>query len=168
MGIASQMRLDRYVLRSLRIETRSLSGRQVAEGEAQLNISFTPEVRRRKDEPRFWISLRVDVLWPDEAKAPFDAISIALDGFFSFAKDTGEDTIKKYVPVLCLANLYGIARGIVSQATGVCEGGPFVLPLVDMNAVVRGWAAESSKAASPKKADKPRVSRRPRIRPHEN
>ena len=168
MGIPSQMRLDRYVLRSLRIETRTSKGRQVPSGEREMKISFTPDVRRRKDEPRFWISLRVDLSWPNDPESTFDAISIALDGFFSFPKETGEDMVKKYVPVLCLMNLYGIARGILSQATGVCEGGPFILPLVDMNAVVRQWAADSSQDALPTKADKPRVGRKPKINPHEN
>lgn len=160
MSIASQMRLERYVLRSLRIETRPLNGRHTSTDATQLDISFTPEVRRHKDGPLFWISLRVDLSWLNDTKSPFEAISIALDGFFSFPKGTGEDTIKNYVPVLCLVNLYGTARGIVSQATGVCEGGPFILPLVDMNEVLRQWAAKSSQDALPQRAAKPRIGHR--------
>ncbi len=166
--IASLMRLDRYVLRSLRIETRAIEGRQDSQDETTLNIAFTPEVRKSASGPQFWVSLRVDVSWPEVPKSQFECVSIVIDGFFSFDKGTGEDTIKKYVPVLCLVNLYGIARGIVSQATGVCEGGPFLLPLVDMNAVVRGEAATHSHVESPKKTAKPRITRKPKISPQGN
>lgn len=168
MHVNSLMQLDRYFLRFLRIETRLPGGFQTPNAETDLEFSFNPQVRRRNGEPHFWVSFQLDLTWPKEAKSTFNAISIALDGFYSFPKKTDEETIKKYVPVLCFVSLYGIARGIVSQATGMCEDGPFILPLVDMNEVVRQGANKSSQDALAPKADKPRIGRKSKSKPHEN
>lgn len=156
MEITSLMRLDRYVLRSLNIETHFPEGKREPADNGKCSLSLSPAIRKRKDALAFWVSLRVEVAWPQASLAPFKSISIALDGFFSFPKGTLESTANKFVPVLCMTNLYGIARGIVSQATGICEGGPFVLPLVDMNAALK----ESVKATQKKKAIK-RTKRQP-------
>ena len=72
----------------------------------------------------------------------YDQIDIALNGIFSFPADTEDEVIQHYVPMLCLTNLYGIARGIIAQTTGMCQDGPYLLSLINMEQLLQGMPAE--------------------------
>ena len=150
----SLMRLDRWLLSSLSVVTRPTAMDAVAEGKLpagesdEVIFSFTPDIRRHMKEPAFWITLEMTAKWPKKKPSRFDNISVCVQGFFSFPPDTSEATIRQYVPILCLTNLIGIARGLVAQATAFCPGGAFIIPLIDANVVVRGFAA-GNQALSP-------------------
>ena len=83
-----------------------------------------------------WLRLRVrlDPAKESAQKARFDAIDIVIKGRFSFATDTNEEDKKKLFPLAAVSILFGIARGIVGQATGMFPGGAFLLPPVDVTA----------------------------------
>ena len=95
------------------------------------------------------------VTW-DDRPYYYHKIEIGLRGLFSFPVGTPEETIASFVPTLFLTNLYGTARGIVAQATGMCLGGSYLLPLINMNKVVQGSTNENQ----PEPEEKP--SRRKR------
>jgi preprotein translocase subunit SecB len=130
--------------------------------DGELDLRFDPFIRRSSSGISFWVTLQVDVSWPNAEKSPYESLSIALDGFFSFPDKTSEEDVRKYVPTLCLVNLYGAARGILLQATGAFPHGPFHLPLVDMNKVVRQCIskrrAPSQDASARKKKSAPAPS----------
>lgn len=108
--------------------------------EMEHSIGF--DVKRHKTQNSFKIPLNVLLRWENAPNAPFSQISIGVVGIFSFPEDTSEEEISKYVPLLCLTNLYGFARGIVANATGLCPSGAYFLPTLNMNDVVRDAAIQ--------------------------
>lgn len=167
MNPISLMRLDNYLLSLLNISIRP-SAISAAAGsvkrdvrEEDVEFSFSHSLRRHNAEPRFWVTLQIRATWPSNSRARFESISIGLDGFFSFPKDTPDAEISKYVPVLCLTNLIGVARGILSQATASCPGGSYILPLLDANQILRAEEA-TVQTAEPVTSVKPSARRAPR------
>ena len=55
--------------------------------------------------------------------------------------------------MVCVTNLLGGARGIVSQATGTWVGGPYIIPLINLVEIMR----QSEKEAQPKTRKKAKV-----------
>jgi len=151
------LQLEAVELTTLRVETRE--GEAGADGEApaakgaaeaRLTVSF--DVRKHVKELRFMVPLTVDVNWAKDASAGYRRIQVGLKGIFSLPDGTPDEVVAKYVPVLCVANLLGIARGIVAQTTGLCGEAPLLLPLLDANTIVAESARkERRKAASQKK-----------------
>lgn len=64
-------------------------------------------------------------------------ILMKLNGFFSYADGTDDDYIKKTIALNAPSILYGVARGIVAQATGNCEYGKFILPAVNFVEILK-------------------------------
>ena len=138
----SLMKLEQCCLTRLEIKIRGgltrppAPGESVGGGEAtewRGGIDF--DVRKVEDEPVYILPVNIDLESPDDVS--FEKISVALTGVFSFPEDAPLEEVYKYVPLLCLTNLFGVARGLVAQATGMCEAGPFLLPLVNMQEVVK-------------------------------
>ena len=78
----------------------------------------------------------------------FNRVSIVLWGSFSFDPDADQDLRDQLIPHNCIAILHGIARGLVSSATGSCAGGPFLLPIVNyMEMIERNSQEQSDEAA---------------------
>jgi hypothetical protein len=150
LKMISLLRLDRYVLGSLSIATRAstfnaiMAGRYEQKEEDEVKLSFLHSVRHHLKHRRYWVTLEVKAMWPEGKDSRFDTIAAKIEGFFSLPDDTPEETVKKYVPSLCISNMISLARGIISQATAFCPGGSFVLPLIDANVVAR-----NSQSASP-------------------
>lgn len=63
--------------------------------------------------------------------APY-RLRLKLSGVFSFLPDTPEDVQVRMIHVNGPAILYGIARGVVAEATGAGRYGKYVLPSVDL------------------------------------
>ncbi|GMW01040.1 MAG: hypothetical protein AMXMBFR84_21770 [Candidatus Hydrogenedentota bacterium] len=108
-----------------------------AEAGANFQLSFS--VRRRRNENVFKIPLVLQV----QIKEPHVClVRLSLDAVFILPKDYSEEEIRQYVPGVCLANLYSMARGIVAQSSGMFEGGPFLLPVVNMNELLKSSVEE--------------------------
>ena len=127
----SLLQLERCLVTSLIIKTREClsieSGIEITEN---LDLQFA--VRRHKTEPKFLIPLTLTVTWPQDALSYYEKIELSLDSIFALPPGTSEDELRQYVPVLCLSNLLGIARGLIVQSTSLCPGGAYMLSLVNM------------------------------------
>ena len=78
----------------------------------------------------------------------FNRVSIVLWGVFSFDPDADQDLQDQLIPYNSIPILHGIARGLVSSATGSCPGGPFLLPIVNyVEMIERKIQEESDEAA---------------------
>ena len=167
MNTQSLMRLDDYWLDSIEIKSGSAPEEQASTPETSvlpLDVSIAFDIRRHKDFLRFRVPLEVEVTSSDKTLFPFDRISIALTGVFSFPEGTPQETVDKYVPLLCLTNLFGIARGLVSQYTALFPGGAFLMPLVNMNDLIKDYLNSLAAGGTRKKkksASKKAVGEKP-------
>jgi len=144
------MQLEKCALKFLNIrvnpiayETAFASGEgptKAMSGADKVDCTFELNLRTHAREPKYWVSYVIRLRWDKAANPPFDVLEAGIDGVFAFPKDTPKEEIRKYVPVLCLASLHGTLRGIIAGATGLMPGGPFILPHVNMNKVVRDVA----------------------------
>jgi len=154
MSIQSLMQLEECCLSKLEVHAAPYTPgapkrkNDFIKSERDVSLTFMRESRSHESKRLYWITLGVEASWANDAKARFEMISATIDGVFSFPVGTKQEEIAKYVPVLCLTNLYSFARGAISQATGSCRGGSYLLPLVNMNEVVKLLA--DTKASQPK------------------
>ncbi len=124
------MQFNQCILVNLNIESNILN-EPVNAKESVYTIEVKKEVRQHLSEPKFMIDIMFTFKW-DESTFYYNKIEIGLRGYFSLPDGTDEETIAQYVPILCLTNLYDTARGMIAQATSLCPGGAFLLPLIDM------------------------------------
>jgi preprotein translocase subunit SecB len=96
--------------------------------EANFDVDFA--VARSSDgQPRFEVRLFVEVNNKEDffSKAPY-RMDLCVTGYFHFPEGTDENDINKLIVPNGLSILYGVARGLVSQQTGVGRFGRFILP----------------------------------------
>jgi preprotein translocase subunit SecB len=117
------------------------SGKEIAD------VTTSIGIKRKAKEPEFMINMTVELNKSKEAfaKAPY-YIYLDIVGFFSFIEGTDEETMSKMIGLNCPAIIYGVARGIVAQATANFRHGKFVLPTVNF--------VEAMKKAQSKKGKK--------------
>ena len=89
------------------------------------------DVRKRRNHWDFRVSLDVTFTPKPDETCRMGRIHIAVVGLFHLPDETDEALVEKLVPLNCYAILYGIARGVVAQATGMVPGGPFMIPAVN-------------------------------------
>ena len=129
------------VVRGLPLRRGSRPPRQL---HYNVGVDFDVVKRPRKGGPASFevqLSLALELARPRRGASVQKVVS-RLRGVFSFAPGTPDDLLNQLVPANCLAVLYGILRGIVLQDTGVCPGGGFLLPMLDMYEVVRRKSAK--------------------------
>lgn len=141
MSFSSPMQFEQCNLTNLVIKTRA-NGEAIYNDEDLADIKLTYNVRHHRVERKFRIPFTLTITWPEEVHATFAYLEIGLDGIFTFPSDTPDATIQHFVPLLCLTNLYGVARGILIQATSLCEGGPYMLSLVNMEQLLKSIARQ--------------------------
>ncbi len=79
------------------------------------------------------ISMRIQLAangYTAEENAPY-TVDMTIIGYFTFTEGTTEDVSQKMIYINGPAILFGIARGIMGQATGASKHGQFVLPTVN-------------------------------------
>jgi len=83
-----------------------------------------------------WHQVRVRLVPPKDDRAPhaFSEIDVVVNGRFEFDVNAGEDLRKKLYPMAAVSILFGVARGILAQATGICPSGALLLPPLDVTA----------------------------------
>lgn len=147
----SLMSLVDCFVKSLTIETNALVRpmKSIDRLPANVNITIQQNIMQDGQYPlQFLIPLGITVTWPEQCQSTYIKIAIELNGLFSFPEGTPEEQIRQYVPLLCLTNLFGIARGIIAQATGNCAEGAFYLPLVNMTEILQNAVANTTESVS--------------------
>ncbi|MCC6483816.1 MAG: protein-export chaperone SecB [Armatimonadetes bacterium] len=128
----------------------------------RLDIRFAQELRAHdcsaydlKIEPKAWkdasgVSYKVRLafaLRPREVdQCCYSKLDVAIVGVFTLPSDTDEAIRRNLIPLNCYVILYGFARGLVAQVTGLNPGGPFLLPAVNFMEVLRAQRAPRRKA----------------------
>lgn len=107
---------------------------QTSSGE--IDVDF--QVQKDEVKPNvFRIDMRIQLAasgyTPDE-NTPY-SIDLTIVGYLSFASATSEEVMNRMIFINGPAILFGIARGIVGQATGASKHGQFVLPTVNFVAM---------------------------------
>jgi preprotein translocase subunit SecB len=153
------LRFDSFVLDELIVEHNEEFAPD-KEGEPDYSISIDYNLLKREGLPSFLIRMLVDLSPRDGCKAcSFRRLRVVMVGFFSFPPDTPEDRVRQLTPLNQLAMLYGTARGVVANITGMGRSGVFVLPSVNFHEICRAKAAEAE-AAEQAASSKPRRRRR--------
>ena len=106
------------------------------------------EVLQREDTLDFRITLGFRLRAVKDAVCRFEKVRVRLVGYFSLPTGTDESLVNTLVPLNCLAIMFGIARGIVGQATGFVPGGPLLLPPVNFVDEMQKQERRRSRAAA--------------------
>lgn len=133
MASPSPLQLEHFVVHRLVVETSPEEGSSGGPAqEEKFACQIQTKFGKHKTEPRFRVRLCLKLTWPDQPGARFKKILVELEGFFRLPDGFPEDKVPSYIPHLPVANLMGLARGVVLQATAFCPGGPFTIPLMDI------------------------------------
>lgn len=132
-----------------------LAFRALQEYDSEQDSSSVIEVdfdidRDEEDPNAFRIVMRIKLAengYTAEENPPY-MISLVIVGYFSFAKGTAEDIMQRMINLNGTSILYGIARGLVGQATGASKHGQFVLPAVNFVALIKARAESHDLAAT--------------------
>lgn len=106
------------------------------------NVDFDVQ-RSAQDEQSFRIIMHINVAQDGYTvdTNPSHSISLTIVGYFSFAQGTDEEQMQRMIRINGSSILYGIARGLVGQATGASKHGQFVLPTVNFVEIVKAKEA---------------------------
>ncbi|GBD99038.1 protein-export protein SecB [bacterium BMS3Abin07] len=144
--------IDEYFVEELTVKSNPQYVKEASEG-GEVGISF--DIKRKGKEPLFMISMSIKI---NKSKETFSLVpyrlSLKINGFFSFPEGTDEETIKKMIGLNGLVILYGIARGVVAQATANCLHGKFILPSMNFVELVKKKAHPSKKPSHKKSRKK--------------
>ncbi len=156
----SPLRLDKTWLEELVIEAIGLDA--VKSGSAQgFNFSIDYDLLEHQAHPAFRVKLMVEMTADEKSEySGFRRIRIVLWGQFTFEAGASEEFRRQATPLNQLAILYGIARGVVANSTGLMPGGAVLLPVTDFHAIVKEKnRLEAETEAVPNK--RKRASKRP-------
>ena len=138
----SLLNIDEYFVEEILVKTNADFKKQKrgerGELEEKGEIKTTVNIKRRGNEPIFMIRMVIKV---NNTKKSFVnakyQILLDIKGFFSFAKNTDEETISKMIHINGSTILYGVARGVIAQITANCEYGKFILPAMNLLAAIK-------------------------------
>ena len=148
-GLQARLDITEYFVRELIVrENPAYKAKESYEGEVKISYN----IKRKGPELLFRIDMTAQVGSPKKMASAYPYYSsISLTGLFKFLEETDEDTIAKMIHLNGLSILYGIARGIVSQATSTCTYGKYILPTINFIEVIK---RQSTKKALKKKSKK--------------
>lgn len=117
------------------------------------------------DQSRYRIIMRINLAeggYSPEENPPY-ALRIVIFGYFAFDEGTSEEVMLRMINFNGLSILYGIARGLMGQATGSSVHGQFLLPAVNFVGLLEKKAeSEKAQAALTDKMERPRPEKSPR------
>ena len=131
--LLSLLRLNTIRLERLVIRTRP-SPAEVPDREDYRIVVAHRILPTLPERPGQWLQLHVRLV-PDRSSGDsqsFDEVSVVVSGQFSFTEEATEEQKARMFPLNAVSVLFGIARGIVAQATGMCPRGTFLLPPVNV------------------------------------
>jgi len=132
----SQLNLDNFFIEELVLKTNNdFQSKEVTKN--QLNVDFL--ILNNKDNPLlFKVVLKIEI---NKSKKFFESagfcILMRLSGFFSVQEKTDENMKKQLISFNAPSILYGIARGIVSEATSNTIYGRYILPTINFVELVK-------------------------------
>jgi preprotein translocase subunit SecB len=148
------LNINDYVVEELTVKGNGDYKKPAKEQEGQIDISFN--ARRKGKEPLFMITMTIEL---NKSKQAFANnayyVFLKINGFFGFPKETGEETMQKMISLNGLVMLYGIARGVVAQATANGAHGKFVLPAVNFVELIKTGSITKSEPKRKKGAKAP-------------
>ena len=121
--------IDEYFVSELIVkENPKYKPKKVYEGKTKIAYN----IKRKGSDPLFMINMAIQVGNPKNMieQDPYYT-SLKLTGLFRFLKETDENTIAKMIHLNGPSILYGIARGVVAQATSNCVHGKYILPTIN-------------------------------------
>lgn len=140
MKATSPLQLERYRLEKLVVD---FSDKWLQAEDSEPDDPRAYEVRTdfniyEPEDEMFLVRLSVESR--PESDSPtrrFNEVSVVVWGMFSLTPGTDEETRQQVIPYNCVAILHGLARGVITSATGACLGGPFLLPTVNYLEVIK-------------------------------
>lgn len=134
MSIISHLQLDGFRLLELVIESDPNLDYDLPEGEYGLDkVEF--DFLSREDDPtltRFLLDVEAR---PTKGNCAYRRVKVKVDGIFKL-DDEASDQVKDILPMAPLSILYGMARGIVANASSLGPR-PYLLPSVNFFEVVK-------------------------------
>ena len=124
----SPMRLERFELRELAIRTKQPGPAR----EDKVEFSLLTRHGRIAGENKFRLEAKLIVKFLENSPTKFSEVEVLFAGTFSFPPDMPDESIRCLYPVVAMANLLGMVRGLLVQTTGMFDGGPFYLPLLNL------------------------------------
>jgi len=159
MKATSPLQLERYRLEKLVID---FSDEWLQAENTEPDDPTAYEVRTdfdvyRSEDEMFLVRLSVESRPESDSPTPrFNEVSVVVWGMFSLTAGTEEETKQQLIPYNCVAILHGLARGVITSATGACVAGPFLLPTINYLEVIKqkvdaeGHDSDEKKQASEK------------------
>lgn len=118
--------------------------------ETKLEASMS--IKRKEKFPEFMVSIELDINKSEkDFKTNPYCIVLKIIGFFSFVKGTDEQTMERMIRLNGSAILYGIARGVVAQATCNSIHDKFILPTVNFVEITEKQTKKKIVKGKPKK-----------------
>ena len=141
----SPLQVRDYFVESFHLDTNldfKTSGETSGEPELALDFDF----KKSENRPIFRVDLEVLVNRTDESfsKAPY-RIRIKTQTVLEFISSFPEKDIPRLLGPNGLSMAYGVARGIVGQATGIAPHGKFILPTLNFIEILRDKLAVAEK-----------------------
>lgn len=138
----SLLNIDEYFVEELRVRANPEYKKAAKDETGEINA--TVSLKRKGNEPAFMISMRIEI---NKSKKTFSSspyyILLDITGFFTFQEGTDEETIKKMIGLNGPVLLYGIARGLVGQATANFRNGKFILPTLNLVEVLKNQQSKN-------------------------
>lgn len=145
----SLLNIDDYFIKEIKIKENP---EYKKEERYKSNIKTTLNFKRKARELLFAIHMKIELNKTEEkSSAPPYNIYIDLIGFFSFAEDIDEETAKRMIAINGPVILYGVARGIIANATANFKYGKFVLPTVNFLKMLEHKESLGEKESNKKK-----------------
>lgn len=130
----SPLQLNNYFIRELVVrENAAFSPDGTERNAGKINCSL--EYARSIDPPDHYLVVLTVAVDPSSTKPALDPyqITLKIQGVFSFRPDEQltPERIERMATVNGASILFGLARGLVAQATGVAQFGKYLLPPVN-------------------------------------
>ena len=127
------VRLDRLVLRSRSDAPAAGAEQTYSFILSHRDVSVGTSGAEHAMQLRVW--LRPDM--PSESPPAIDEMDVLLTGYFTFAERASKENRARIYPLTAVAMLFGVARGIVAQTTGLFPTGTFMLPPLDVTGAAK-------------------------------
>jgi len=139
----AQLNINDYAVEELTVKGNPEYQKPSKEQQGQIDIAF--KMKRKGKEPLFMITMIIEL---NKSKKAFIAnayyVYMKINGFFGFPKDTDEETMQKMIGLNGVVMLFGVARGVVAQATANGAHGKFVLPAVNFVELIKNSKISSN------------------------
>ena len=132
----AQLNINDFIIEELTFKANPDYQKAAKEQQGQIQVSFN--AKRKGKEPLFMLTLIIELNKTTKTFTHGEYyVFLKISGFFGFAKGTDEETMQKMISLNAPVMLYGVARGVVAQATANGPYGKFVLPAVNFVELVK-------------------------------